>query len=94
MHSLVERIGALLPVATARPWRQAPSLPAGERAIAHVVTQPDADLAVAMVNSASTWIELHGVAKAIHGRSILGLTYLRKAERVALQAALNRLEGQ
>lgn len=53
----------------------------------------DAEFAVVSRETADEFITLYDAAKAINARAVLGLTYIRAAERKALTAAIAKLEA-
>jgi 5-enolpyruvylshikimate-3-phosphate synthase len=81
----------LLAQASVRPWRHASQLPDGQSLIAQVVRASDTQLAVEAVNRLEATLDLQRVAQIVHERSVLGVTYLRKSDRLALAAALKAL---
>jgi hypothetical protein len=56
-------------------------------------TQEDAEFAITARAAADEFVTLYDAAKAINARSVLGITYIRAAERKALTAALAKLEA-
>lgn len=56
-------------------------------------SQEDAEFAVTAREAADELALLYEVAKAIHARSVMGITYIRSAERKALTAALAKLDA-
>jgi hypothetical protein len=56
-------------------------------------SQEDAEFAVVAREAADELAMLYQVAKAIHARTVLGITFVRAAERRALSAALAKLES-
>jgi len=52
----------------------------------------DAEFAVNARDAADELVTLYDAARAINARSVLGITFIRAAERRALAAALAKLE--
>ena len=89
--SKVARIKALLPNATPRPWGYTGIKPEQAATVADFTDITDCELAAVSVNSMDALLALYEAAGAINARSVLGITYIRAAERKALSAALAKL---
>ena len=93
MSAIASIKGALAGLSSRLPWRFAAQRPAGARTIADVTDATDAALVTTLVNASPDLVALYDAARTIHMRAVMGVTYIRAAERKAIAAAVSRLEA-
>jgi hypothetical protein len=90
--SLISDFRSALSAATAATWSDTAKVAIGQKPIGGFESDADAAFAVKAKAVAPKLIALYDAVKLAQGGSFLGLTYIAKAKRVALDAALKALE--
>lgn len=91
--NLIGDFKAALSKITPGTWTDVAAPAPNQQAIGGFENDADAVFVVTALQAAPHFASLYEAAKAVYARSLLGFTYLRKADRDAIAEAVKRLEA-